>query len=106
VKIIIYAVAEKMKDILFNSTIMNIITYVGLILTIYSILKVRHKRIFYQVLKNKESYVIAIWNAGATPVFRENIYDWFFQGVADSRILYIYATDTNIKLDFTSSRSL
>lgn len=89
-----------MRDILFNSTIINIITYVGLILTIYSILKVRHRRIFFQVLKRKECYVITIWNACAVPIFRENIHDWFFQGVTDSRILYTYATDASIKLDY------
>ena len=85
-------------DILFNSILLNAVAYAGLILTVYSTFKGRHKKIYYQVLKNKENYALAMWNVCAVPIFREDISDLFFQGVIDSRVTYIYSTDQHIEL--------
>lgn len=84
-----------------NEWVLTGATYVGIILTIYSLINRKRKKIKYVVARNSSSYIIALWNACNQTIFREDISYFYAYGNVNCKCDVIHVSDPDIPLEFT-----
>lgn len=88
-------------SILFDSAILNIVTYLGIALTIYFSVRVHHKKIKFVVGRKDDEYVVVFWNSCNQPIFKEDLFAFCLFANADCICKTIYSNDSMIPLELS-----
>ena len=89
-----------MLKIIFDPYTLSIIAYISLLVTVYFSAKIRHKKIFYRIMKKDNSCIIFFWNPCFYSIQKEDIYYFYCLISEGSTISMYYATDKEIPLLF------
>lgn len=91
----------RLLSLFFDNNILNIVAYLGIFLTIYFSVRVRHKKIKYVVAKKEDEYVIVFWNSCSQSIFREDLFAFCLFANIDCICKTIYSTDSMVPLELS-----
>lgn len=89
-----------MLKFLMDEKTLVFLTYLGVFLTTYYSIRVRHKKIKYIIMRKGEKYLVAFWNACSQTIFREDIHHLYCVVNVNCLKTYAYSTDPDINLEF------
>lgn len=87
-----------MVSFLTDDNTLAFLAYLGIFLTIYYSIHIRHKKIKYIILQNSNKYVVAFWNASSQAIFKEDIHHLYCLVNVDCKKSHIYSTDPDVTL--------
>lgn len=81
-----------------------LIVWMSFYLSIYYVKKDNYKKIKYRIAKKDDKYLVVIWNASLTTIYKEDLYFLYLLVNTEAKYDCLYKTDKDVPLIFKKGK--